>query len=251
VTEHLLGPAGRAALFALLRRRPLLAFDFDGTLAPIAATPDDVRIGEAMAWKLRRLMLRFPIAIVTGRSVADVRDRLGFDPTFVVGNHGAEDGMDADAAERRARALDPVRATLATRAAELDAAGVTVEEKEQSLALHYRLAPDRARAVDLVRQLTASFGPEVHTFAGKMVENIVLAAAADKGQAVLSLVARCLADSAFFAGDDVNDEPVFDVAGERWLTVRVGRSEGHSRARFFVAGQCEMPLVLDEMIRHC
>ena len=36
---HLLSPAGDAAIAELLTRQPLLAFDFDGTLAPIVAVP--------------------------------------------------------------------------------------------------------------------------------------------------------------------------------------------------------------------
>ena len=44
-----LGAAGRAALAATMRKRPLLAFDFDGTLAPIVARPDDARLTRAVA----------------------------------------------------------------------------------------------------------------------------------------------------------------------------------------------------------
>lgn len=47
--QHLFTPAGEAALAATLQRRPLLAFDFDGTLAPIVARPDDARISQAVS----------------------------------------------------------------------------------------------------------------------------------------------------------------------------------------------------------
>lgn len=246
--QHLLGPTGRAALVALLRGRPLLAFDFDGTLAPIVATPDDARISEAIASRLRRLAVRLPLAIITGRAVADVRSRLGFEASFVVGNHGAEDETYLDATSRRVQSLDPMRAKLAARADDLCNAGVTVEDKGLSLALHYRLAPDRARAIALIRDLISDVSAALRTFPGKLVENIVLTDSADKAQAVHALVARCGADSAFFAGDDVNDEPVFDAAEADWLTVRVGRDDPRSRARFFLDSQAEMPLVLEEMI---
>jgi hypothetical protein len=36
------------------------------------------------------------------------------------------------------------------------------------------------------------------------------------------MVARCGADCAVFAGDDVNDEPVFESAPPHWLTIRIG-----------------------------
>jgi trehalose 6-phosphate phosphatase len=246
--QHLLAPAGRAALEALMHARPLLAFDFDGTLAPIVATPGEARIGEAVALRLRRLAARLPVAIVTGRAAADVRGRLGFEPQFVVGNHGAEDGLDREAAEARARALDALRSRLAREAAAIRGACVTVEDKGQSIALHYRLAPDRAAALALIHRLLAGAAPALKVFGGKMVENVVAADAADKAQAVIALVARCGADRAFFAGDDVNDEPVFAAAPSNWLTLRVGRDDPRSRARFFLDSPAEMALALQAMI---
>lgn len=246
--QHLLAPAGRAALAALLQARPLLAFDFDGTLAPIVATPGEARIGEAVASRLRRLAARLPVAIVSGRTAADVRGRLGFEPHFVVGNHGAEDGLDRDAAEDRARALDALRSRFTREAEAIRGAGVAVEDKGQSIALHYRLAPDRGAALALIRRLLADVAPALKVFGGKMVENVLAADAADKAQAVIALVARCGADRAFFAGDDVNDEPVFAAAPAHWLTLRVGRDDRRSRARFFLDSPAEMALALQAMI---
>lgn len=246
--QHLLAPAGRAALAALLHGRPLLAFDFDGTLAPIVATPGEARIGEAVASRLRRLAARLPVAIVSGRATADVRGRLGFEPQFVVGNHGAEDGLDRDAAEARARALDALRSRLAREAGAIRGAGVAVEDKGQSIALHYRLATDRGAALALIHRLLTGAAPTLKVFGGKMVENVVAAGAADKAQAVITLVARCGADRAFFAGDDVNDEPVFVTAPADWLTVRIGRDDPRSRARFFLDSPAEMALALQAMI---
>jgi len=249
VKHHLLGSIGRHALAALLRGRPLLAFDFDGTLAPIVAIPDKARIAAAIATRLHRLSKRRPLAIISGRAASDVRVRLGFEPHFIVGNHGADASVDPLTLERSARALDPTRALLAVRADELRAAGVAVEDKGLSIALHYRLASDRGRAHALIRRVLSSTGPAVRTFSGKLVENVVGAEAPDKASALHALVAQCRADSAFFAGDDVNDEPVFAAAGTGWLTVRVGRDDPGSRARFFLDSQSEMPLLLDEMLR--
>jgi trehalose 6-phosphate phosphatase len=65
---------------------------------------------------------------------------------------------------------------------------------------------------------------------------------------VLALVARCGADCALFAGDDVNDEPVFEAAPPDWLTVRVGRFERHSRARYFLDSPNEIAMLLERML---
>lgn len=246
--KHLFSVAGREALAALLRRRPLLAFDFDGTLAPIVPRPCDARIPRAVALQLARLARRLPVAIVTGRAVADLRGRLGFEPRFVIGSHGAEDVTDAAAAEALTRRLDPLRGRIEVHGGAIDAAGVFVEDKGASIALHYRLAPDRERARAAIDALHLTDDPALSLFSGKMVENVVAAGAPDKAEAVRSLVARASCDSAFFAGDDVNDEPVFVAAPPHWLTVRIGRDDPHSRARFFLDSPAEMAVALQTMI---
>lgn len=246
--QHLFTPAGEAALAATLLRRPLLAFDFDGTLAPIVARPDDARISQAVSARLKSLALQLPVAIVTGRAVADVRGRLGFEPRFVVGSHGAEDGLDAGAAAARVRALDPLRDLLRARGAVLAAAGIGVEDKGLSIALHYRLAHERASARAMIHALLAQPDLAVQVFAGKMVVNVMAPDAPDKSDAVQALVARSGASCALFAGDDVNDEPVFVSAPPGWLTIRIGRDDPASRARFFLDSPAEMAMLLERML---
>jgi trehalose 6-phosphate phosphatase len=246
--KHLFTPEGRAALEATMRLRPLLAFDFDGTLAPIVSHPDEACIPADVAGKLRLISRRLPVAIVTGRSIADVRGRLGFEPQFVVGNHGAEDGLGAAQAALRAQRLDGLRRRLAARAAELAALGVYLEDKGQSIALHYRQARSRRRALSVIKSLLAPADDALRTFSGKMVENVVAADSPDKAQAVQELLGRCGARSVVFAGDDVNDEPVFVAAPPDWLTVRIGRDVDNSRALFFLDGPAQVTTWLQEML---
>jgi len=239
---------GEAALAAVLALRPLMAFDFDGTLAPIVSRPDDARISQAVATRMQALAARLPVAIVTGRSVADARERLGFEPRFLVGNHGSEDAHEGYDAVALAAAMDGLRGCLARCSEELKRAGVQVEDKGLSIALHYRLARDRAQASALITELLSGIDSKLRLFSGKMVENVVPAHAPDKAHAVRSLVARCAASAAFFAGDDVNDEPVFASAPAHWLTLRVGRDDPNSRARFCIEGQQEMAFFLDRVL---
>ena len=64
-----------------------------------------------------------------------------------------------------------------------------------------------------------------------------------------SLVRRSGAGSALYVGDDVNDEPVFQRAPPGWLTVRVGRPEGPTRARYGVRGPHEVAALLRRLAR--
>ena len=246
--QHLFNHEGEAALLAALRQRPLLAFDFDGTLAPIVARPDDARISHAVSARLKALATQLPLAIVTGRTVKDVRGRLGFEPLYIVGNHGAEDPLDPAAGAAQAQLLDRLRAHLQARRAELVAAGITVEDKGASLALHYRLSRERERALALITELLSPLDDAWRVFGGKMVVNIAPKDATDKATAVHALVARCGANCAVFAGDDINDEPVFETAPPNWLTVRIGRGERSSRARFSLDSPSEMAMLLERML---
>jgi trehalose 6-phosphate phosphatase len=244
----LMGEAGLAALAALVRGRALFAFDFDGTLAGIRPRPHEVRVAPSLSRRLAALARMRPVAIVTGRRIADVRGRLGFEPAWIVGNHGAEDESDPAGAQRCAQALEPLRAVIAARASDLGDAGILIEDKQQSLALHYRNAHDRAHARTLIEHVLAGLGPGVEIFGGKLVFNAVAAGAPDKADAVRALLVRAGATSAFFAGDDINDEPVFAAAEPGWVTVRLGREHRPSHARFCLEGPHAMPDAIDRIL---
>ena len=244
--QHLFSPEGEAALAATMARRPLLAFDFDGTLAPIVARPDDARVPLPVARRLDRLAAKLPVAIISGRSIDDVKGRLSFKPRWIIGSHGAEDPHESSPTS--AAALEPMRERLAREADALAAAGVTVEDKAQSIALHYRLARDRDRALGLIEQVIAAPGPGVESYGGKCVMNLVPADAPNKAHAVARLVERAGVECAVFVGDDVNDEPVFARAEPSWLTIKVGREDPNTRARFCVDSPAEVASMLDRML---
>jgi trehalose 6-phosphate phosphatase len=72
--------------------------------------------------------------------------------------------------------------------------------------------------------------------------------APDKGDAVMDLMARSGTDCAVFAGDDLNDEPVFERADGSWLTVKVGRDDPGTRAMFVLDSFGEVATMLDRML---
>ena len=246
--QHLFSPEGEAAVAAIMPRKPLLAFDFDGTLAPIVATPDLARVPLPVSSRLRKLRNGLQLAVITGRSVHDVKPRLDFDPQFIIGNHGAEDGL-AERERALEAGLNPLRELLARRSDDLARAGVSVEDKRLSVALHYRLSRDPQEAQNVIAQLDSAHLEGVRIVPGKMVANVVHVDAPDKAQALLDLLRRCANDCAIFVGDDVNDEPVFRMAQPGWLTVRVGRDASHSAAAFCLDGGFDLALFLDRLLQ--
>lgn len=242
----ILGMQGRAALDTLVRGgRPLLAFDFDGTLAPLVDRPDDARPPPLVVRRLAALARVVPVAVVSGRSRADLLRRLGFVPSFAVGNHGAEDGSSPAHDDG---ALDDMRQRLARAADRLARSGVWVEDKGLSLALHHRLAPDAAAAQRLVDDLLHGASPALRVFGGKAVHNLMPRGLPDKADAVCALAQRCGAATALYAGDDVNDQPVFARAPPPWVTVQVGPAPPGCAARFQLNDQGRMAGLLGELL---
>lgn len=246
--RHLFSPEGESTLARTMQARPLLAFDFDGTLTPIVARPGDANLSKGVAARLATLASQLPVAIVTGRSVDDVRGRLGFEPRYIVGNHGAEQEGPTGSAAEPSPALADLRVRLLEWLPALSAAGITVEDKGRSISLHYRLSRTRERALQVIADLLQDHDKALRVFGGKLVVNVVPSRAPDKADAVLALVHRSGASCAVFAGDDVNDEPVFAMAPEGWLTIRVGRDDPHSKARYFLDSPGEMALLLERMV---
>lgn len=258
--NHLFTPEGKAALERLARQRTLYGFDFDGTLAAIVARPDDAFASDVTERKLATLGALVPVAILTGRSIADMRQRIEFTPLHLIGNHGAE-GLPSPLHHSLANSLTAnegtpdhgsiarewLRQWPAAIAARSDDPGIFVEDKTYSISIHYRLAVDREAAERAVAAAVATLLPAPRVIGGKCVFNLLPEGAPDKGNALATLVRFEHCDAAFYIGDDETDEAVFYGAPADWVTVHVGDSED-SAARFFVEHQREIDDCLDLLI---
>jgi hypothetical protein len=129
------------------------------------------------------------------------------------------------------------------------AAGVGIEDKgrRSPCTTAWRRQPARG-ARGTRRLLPQSWPKAAQVFGGKQVLNLVARGCPDKAAAMQALVVRCGAGAALFAGDDVNDEPVFERAPAHWLTVRVGSDDPRSSARVRLDGPSQMPRLLDLLL---
>lgn len=213
-----------------------LFLDIDGTLLEFAEHPQAVRVDPALLRLLGALRAAAggALALVSGRSVADV-DAL-FAPLRlpVAGQHGTErraaDGSihlhrpPLEGLARAAAALVPLTSAHA---------GLVLENKGMALALHYRRAPAlRALAEREMRAIAAALGEAFELQSGKYVVE-VKPGGKDKGGAI----AEFLAEPPFadrrpvFVGDDLTDETGFEVVNRAGgHSVKVGR--GITRARW-------------------
>lgn len=242
--RHLLGAEGRELLAQLASTRVLLAFDFDGTLAPIVSDRESARMRTRTAGLLDAVVARYPVAVISGRAKSDVRRRLGRARLqHVIGNHGLEPGGDTRTFARVMRRCLPL-----LEAALDGAAGVEVEDKRYSLAVHYRHARNKSAARARIAAAVAGLPDPMRVIAGKLVVNIVPVDAPNKGDALLALREKERADVALYVGDDVTDEDVF-VLDEPGVVVssRVGRST-RSAAPYYLRDQREMDPLLAALV---
>lgn len=245
--QDLFSPAGRAGLAALAAGRSLLAFDLDGTLAPLVARPADARVGSETAARLCTLATRWPVAVLTGREIADAAPRLGFQPHYLFGNHGAQRPGDS-ARGRRHECLDECRVRLAAEFDTLRARGIDVEDKGLSLALHYRGAADLQAARAWLDAFVATLEPALAATHGHCVLNLAPLGAADKGDALLDILHHCGAAASLVIGDDTNDEPAFARAPPSSVSVRIAPAGTPTCARFGLPHQGHVNALLDLLL---
>jgi trehalose 6-phosphate phosphatase len=207
-----------------------LFLDVDGTILEIAATPEAVQVPARAVAAIAAASVRLAgaVALVSGRSIADL-DRL-FAPLRlpVAGAHGAQRRTAAGVvhAERYAASLAPARELLGVWAAQHR--GTQLEDKQDSLALHYRNAPSLEPAARrAVTAALAAAGSAFHLQEGKKVLEIK-ARDTSKGRAIQEFMAEApfRARQPVFLGDDLTDEAGFEVVnllGGHTIAVGVAR----------------------------
>jgi len=210
--------------------------DLDGTLAPIAEQPEQAAVPQATRDLLVRLSdaTEGAVAIVSGRSLAEV-DRILAPLTLrASGTHGAE---------LRGAGETPISqvplATLRAAADEIgrfaEPKGLLVEPKPTAVALHYRTAPQHADACRMLIETMARSASELRALHGKMVSELTLAAF-DKGTAIarFSRTAPFKGRLPVMVGDDVTDEDGFRAAqAQGGMGIKIG--EGATVARYRLA----------------
>lgn len=240
-------PQSEQHLDRVLRSRPLLALDFDGTLAPLVDDPDQASAKPAITHLLEQIGRHLPIAVISGRSLADLIQRLDFKPQHLIGEHGAI--QDGDSPFPIPTALHALRNTLATQLEQLTRLGIRCEDKPHSLSLHYRTAANPLQAHATLQQLLSGLDPALRIQSGKMVFNVVDRRAADKGMALRQLMARHHYQHAIYVGDDENDEAAFAALGQKDFSLRIGREKPDSHACFYLEGQNDVETFLAHLLR--
>lgn len=241
--RHILAGANLSVLQQFAWSHVLVAFDYDGTLAPIVQDPQEAWMRARTRALLAKVAQRYRCAVISGRAQWDLLRRMrGIGIVEAIGNHGLEPSRHPGRFVKLVRAWLP---KLERRLAGF--AGVVIEDKGFSLAVHYRRSREKRRARAAIRQAIAAL-TDFRIINGKLVFNLVPEGAPHKGIALRSARARFKCDTAIYVGDDETDEDVFglDEPG-RLLAVRVGASV-RSRADYFIRNQRSIDAFLKTLL---
>ncbi|MFA4948148.1 MAG: trehalose-phosphatase [Candidatus Krumholzibacteriia bacterium] len=243
----------------------LLLLDFDGTLAPIAPTPDEAMLPDETRRELERLVesSACSIGVISGRALGDVRAKVGISGITYVGNHGIE--MVRPNEEPRSIAMPQFRTMLERLITKLTVSlapfpGAIIEDKGYSLAVHYRMVGDeeRSRVKAVVHETVgALIGEEEITLGnGAMVLELKPPIGCDKGTIVSSLLeSEAPSESgksmfAIYLGDDSTDEDAFKAMRGRGWAVLVGAPR-ISYAEYYLKDPGEVLTLLRLFVRRC
>lgn len=216
----------------------VLCTDFDGTLAPIESDPDAPEITPENRRVLETLRDhdRARVAVVSGRALEDVRERVGIEGIVYAGNHGLELDRNGETtvhpvAAKRRRRIEWICEYLAEALAPIE--GAVVENKAITATVHFRNAPDER--VPEVREAVSDaldrFGDGIRCTDGKAILELRPAVRWHKGMAV-----SLLADAGperwlpIYIGDDTTDESAFRAVKPDGIAIHVGDGDGGTDA---------------------
>jgi trehalose-phosphatase len=243
--------------------RVLLLCDYDGTLTPIVDRPELADLSEKTRQLLQALVRQshFTVGILSGRALADLRQRVSISGIIYAGNHGLEIegpgiGFVIPLAEEMRpvfhlinqvlnKALEPIK-------------GVHVEDKGLSVSVHYRMVEEcKSEEVrNIFERVIAnarSLG-KVITTSGKKVYEVRPAVKWDKGEAIAFLIDRYGKTKTkkellpIFLGDDQTDEDGFRVIEKHGgISVFVGEQTDNSAARYYLSSPAEVEQFLERL----
>jgi trehalose 6-phosphate phosphatase len=234
-------------------KRVVFFLDYDGTLTPIVARPELAVLSAGMRETVTELAALSTVAIVSGRDRQDVEKLVQIDSLFYAGSHGFDIGGPRGRQlqhEEGASAIPRVeRAEVELQAALQSIAGVIIERKKFSVAVHYRLVREEDLktikiSVDEVLSRTSGLRKKD----GKKVYELLPDIEWDKGKAVRWLLEKLHpGDSGvlpIYVGDDTTDEDAFRELRDSGVGIFVGASPPQTLARYALRNPGEVEAFL-------
>ncbi|WP_305907459.1 trehalose-phosphatase [Methylomarinum sp. Ch1-1] len=243
-------------------REPALFLDYDGTLTPIVPRPDQATLSDAMRTTLQCIGELCSVAIISGRDLADVRQRVGIKNIWYAGSHGfdiagpAGQRNESQQGREYLPALDRAEQSLRDELANIS--GCLVERKRFSIATHYRqVAQNEVASVKQAVDSIHADHPELRLTTGKKIFELQPDIEWNKGKAIRWLMRTLKMDSAQFMplyiGDDVTDEDAFRELKPDGIGILVSQENHPTQASYRLdhpdAVERFLNLLADKLIR--
>ena len=230
--------------------------DYDGTLTPIVSTPDLALCPSEVKTTLVKLrdLPKVSLAIISGRSLEDIREKVGVPGIIYVGNHGLEIENPAGMHKKklsanRQREYNNIVQTLKESLKEIP--GILFEDKGPILTVHFRNAPPEyfPGIVQVLDETLEKWKDRWNIAYGKMVFEIRPKVDFDKGKTVREILKTSMTPKVLpvYLGDDQTDEDAFREIKGKGVTVFVGDGRITSGADHYLRDPSEVL----EFLRRC
>ena len=238
-----------------------LFLDFDGTLSPIAPTPEQAAFPNENKTLLKELsqIKKYKLAVVSGRALKDLKNKVGIKGIVYIGNHGWEiEGPDIRfqslLPQFTQQSFEHIKQELTRQLTPIK--GVLIEDKGLTVALHYRLVANKkvSKVQRIFSQICEPYRrrEEIKIGTGKKVIEIQPLASWNKGHAVSWLLKKYQGGGnqtviPVYIGDDATDENAFAILKDKGLTVGVGQYS--SQAQYYLDDTRDVTWFLEEILK--
>jgi trehalose 6-phosphate phosphatase len=223
----------------------LYAFDFDGTLSKISPKIEDANLQVSTYKLLFILSQHVPVAIISGRSIDDLKNRIKVSNIDLVGNHGLEGISKWKNTQLNAKNI--CKEWLHFLKNQNLEKNIFIEDKNYSISIHFRDSKNRQASAKIIESIICKLSPAPRIIGGKCVYNLVPKDSPNKGTAILALKKIKKTKNVFYIGDDDTDEDVFKLPQKAIITARIGKKK-KSKAIYYLKKQSEINKLLKFLI---
>jgi len=240
-------------------RRPVIFFDYDGTLTPIVETPDKALLSEDIRRKIVELTDFFPVAIISGRDLIDVKSKVNISGIYYAGSHGFDietptgENIRKSEAQAFKEALDKI--TIELESIKTAYPGCLLEPKPFSIAFHFRnVAESRQDEFRCMVKSLAKKYSDLRVLEGKKVLEMQPNIDWDKGKAVSHILGLIREPHdeliGFYFGDDTTDEDAFQMLNYLGgIGFKVGDVCCQTSASYCLHDLSDVQLMIDLMVK--